>query len=244
MPGPLPPSGSARSVTRFTEIWDKGKATVIVSETTVTDPEGRLLWTTKRSIFARGEGGLGGERGRQHRSSHRIAHPTSRCRCRPAAAGAAIPALRRPQCAALRSGIRCGGWFSATDPARLVHLRHRMQSDRRHPPRRRREPGSLLRRPVRRRGVPRRDTEGQHLEETPTSCWPSSPRQAATTPPCCPAWSSFWRRSLGGTAASPLRDIPVRGYPGEPAVPRPQCTSEADANLSLDPCVSRTSKGA
>jgi acyl dehydratase len=36
---------------------------VIVSETTVTDPDGKLLWTTKRSIFARGEGGFGGERG-------------------------------------------------------------------------------------------------------------------------------------------------------------------------------------
>jgi hypothetical protein len=31
VPGPLPPSGTARSVQRFTEIWDKGKAAVIVS---------------------------------------------------------------------------------------------------------------------------------------------------------------------------------------------------------------------
>jgi FAD binding domain len=30
---PLPASGSARSVTRSTEVWDKGKAAVIVSET-------------------------------------------------------------------------------------------------------------------------------------------------------------------------------------------------------------------
>ena len=57
------PSGTARSVQKFTEIWDKGKAAVIVSEMTVTDPDGRLLWRTKRSIFARGEGGFGGERG-------------------------------------------------------------------------------------------------------------------------------------------------------------------------------------
>ncbi|TXI41495.1 MAG: MaoC family dehydratase, partial [Mycobacterium sp.] len=63
VPGPLPPSGTARSVQRFTEIWDKGKAAVIVSESTVTDPHGKVLWTTKRSIFARGEGGFGGERG-------------------------------------------------------------------------------------------------------------------------------------------------------------------------------------
>jgi len=63
VPAPLPPSGTAQSLQRFTEIWDKGKAAVIVSETTVTDPDGNLLWTTKRSIFARGEGGFGGERG-------------------------------------------------------------------------------------------------------------------------------------------------------------------------------------
>ncbi|MBO0880322.1 MAG: MaoC family dehydratase N-terminal domain-containing protein [Mycobacterium sp.] len=62
-PTPLPPTGSAKAVTRFTDIWDKGKAAVIWSETRVTAPDGALLWTQKRSIFARGEGGFGGERG-------------------------------------------------------------------------------------------------------------------------------------------------------------------------------------
>jgi len=62
-PGPIPPSGTGTAVTRFTEIWDKGKAAVIWSETTVADPNGTLLWTQKRSIFARGEGGFGGDRG-------------------------------------------------------------------------------------------------------------------------------------------------------------------------------------
>lgn len=61
--GPLPASGSARAVTRFTEIWDKGKAAVIVSETSVSDLAGIPLWKTTRSIFARGEGGFGGDRG-------------------------------------------------------------------------------------------------------------------------------------------------------------------------------------
>ena len=60
---PLPPSGSGRATTRITDIWDKGKAAVIVNETTVTDLDGNPLWSTKRSIFARGEGGFGGERG-------------------------------------------------------------------------------------------------------------------------------------------------------------------------------------
>jgi len=63
VPGPIPPSGTGRAVTRFTEIWDKGKAAVIWSETTVTTLDGGPLWTQKRSIFARGEGGFGGDRG-------------------------------------------------------------------------------------------------------------------------------------------------------------------------------------
>ena len=63
VPGPIPTSGRAWSKQRFTEIWDKGKAAVIVSESTVTDESGTVLWTTTRSIFARGEGGFGGERG-------------------------------------------------------------------------------------------------------------------------------------------------------------------------------------
>jgi acyl dehydratase len=63
VPGPIPPWGSATAVTRITEIWDKGKAAVIWSETEVSDPDGTPLWTQKRSIFARGEGGFGGDRG-------------------------------------------------------------------------------------------------------------------------------------------------------------------------------------
>jgi acyl dehydratase len=59
---PLPPSGTARSAGKVVEIWDKGKAAVIVTETTASDDKGPL-WTIRRSIFARGEGGFGGERG-------------------------------------------------------------------------------------------------------------------------------------------------------------------------------------
>ena len=36
---------------------------MIWSETRVTAPDGTLLWTQRRSIFARGEGGFGGDRG-------------------------------------------------------------------------------------------------------------------------------------------------------------------------------------
>ena len=63
VPAPLPASRSARSVTRLVDIWDKGKAALIVSETTVTALDGTPLFSQKRSIFARGEAIAGGERG-------------------------------------------------------------------------------------------------------------------------------------------------------------------------------------
>ncbi|MEO8814976.1 MAG: MaoC/PaaZ C-terminal domain-containing protein [Mycobacterium sp.] len=63
VPAPLPPSGSARAVSKIVEVWDKGKAAVVVLETSVTGADGTPLWTQRRSIFARGEGGFGGERG-------------------------------------------------------------------------------------------------------------------------------------------------------------------------------------
>jgi acyl dehydratase len=62
-PAPLPASGSARAISRIVEVWDKGKAAVVVLETSVASTDGTPLWTQRRSIFARGEGGFGGERG-------------------------------------------------------------------------------------------------------------------------------------------------------------------------------------
>jgi acyl dehydratase len=63
VPAPLPASGSARAISRIVDVWDKGKAAVVVLETSVTGDDGTLLWTQQRSIFARGEGGFGGSRG-------------------------------------------------------------------------------------------------------------------------------------------------------------------------------------
>lgn len=60
---PLPADGAGRAVTRVADVHDKGSAAVIVTETLVTDPAGVPLWTSTSSIFARGEGGFGGERG-------------------------------------------------------------------------------------------------------------------------------------------------------------------------------------
>lgn len=61
--GPLPTSGTATVNTRISEIWDKGKAAVIWQEGVATAPSGEGLWTTRSSIFVKGEGGWGGDRG-------------------------------------------------------------------------------------------------------------------------------------------------------------------------------------
>ncbi|GAA4724697.1 MaoC/PaaZ C-terminal domain-containing protein [Phytohabitans rumicis] len=54
---PLPPSGTAQSRSRIADVYDKGSSAIIVIET-VTD-----YFTIRRSVFVRGEGGFGGDRG-------------------------------------------------------------------------------------------------------------------------------------------------------------------------------------
>jgi acyl dehydratase len=60
---PLPVSGKARATVRVADVWDKGSAAVVVTATEVRDLDGAPLWTATSTIFARGEGGFGGERG-------------------------------------------------------------------------------------------------------------------------------------------------------------------------------------
>jgi acyl dehydratase len=61
--GPLPPSAQAVASERVAALQDKGKAAVIELETAVSTPSGEPMWTSAMRIFARGEGGFGGERG-------------------------------------------------------------------------------------------------------------------------------------------------------------------------------------
>lgn len=58
----LPPAAEARLTSRVTEVWDKGKAAVLGCEGTVEDDQGPIF-TTKATLFVRGAGGFGGERG-------------------------------------------------------------------------------------------------------------------------------------------------------------------------------------
>jgi acyl dehydratase len=63
---PLPSAGSVRATTRVTDIFDKGEGVgaLIVTQSEIGDREsGDKLATTTSTIFARGNGGFGGERG-------------------------------------------------------------------------------------------------------------------------------------------------------------------------------------
>lgn len=60
---PLPPASRLRAQVRITDIFDKGKAALAVLETHVGDAAGTPLWSSRMSLFLRGEGGCGGPRG-------------------------------------------------------------------------------------------------------------------------------------------------------------------------------------
>jgi acyl dehydratase len=60
----IPPEGEIESVGEITAMWDKGKGAVVemVSASTLV-ATGKPLFNVRMSIFLRGEGGFGGERG-------------------------------------------------------------------------------------------------------------------------------------------------------------------------------------
>lgn len=60
---PLPTSGTITSVPKIVGIFDKGSGLLMVTDTTSTDENGDVLVVTKSSMFIRGLGGFGGERG-------------------------------------------------------------------------------------------------------------------------------------------------------------------------------------
>ena len=62
--GEIPPDGEIESTGKITGIYDKGSAAVVEFESTSTDvATGNPLLKTKMSMFCRGEGGWGGDRG-------------------------------------------------------------------------------------------------------------------------------------------------------------------------------------
>lgn len=73
--GRIPVAGQARVRTRIADVYDKGSAAVIVQEGEAVDSTGTALWTTRSSIFARGEGGFGGKRGPSMRAEQPSREP-------------------------------------------------------------------------------------------------------------------------------------------------------------------------
>jgi acyl dehydratase len=62
--GPLPTNAEGLTLTRrISDVWDKGKAAVIWQEHEARDASGNLVYSTRSSIFVKGEGGFGGSRG-------------------------------------------------------------------------------------------------------------------------------------------------------------------------------------
>ncbi len=62
--GALPTSGDVIGVSRVTGIYDKGSGALVAMESEATDPAtGDLRWKSRMSIFVKGEGGFGGDRG-------------------------------------------------------------------------------------------------------------------------------------------------------------------------------------
>jgi acyl dehydratase len=60
---PIPTSGTITTTPTIKAVYDKGKAAVVVVDTESVDGAGRLLFRNTSSIFVRGEGGFGGDRG-------------------------------------------------------------------------------------------------------------------------------------------------------------------------------------
>jgi acyl dehydratase len=81
---PLPVQGTVRTVSTVTGIYDKGSGALVVSENVAVDTAtGDDLVTSRASVFIRGEGGFGGDRGpgdgwqRPDREpDHRVVQPT------------------------------------------------------------------------------------------------------------------------------------------------------------------------
>ena len=60
---PLPPEAELSGRSSIVDIYDKGKAALLVFQTETQDASGDLLYTVRMSLFLRGEGGFGGEGG-------------------------------------------------------------------------------------------------------------------------------------------------------------------------------------
>ncbi len=61
--GPIPEQGKVKSYPRISAIYDKGKGALVEIEVTTRDSKEKPLFLNRFSVFIRGEGGFGGEKG-------------------------------------------------------------------------------------------------------------------------------------------------------------------------------------
>src|SRR5262245_57452333 len=61
--GPIPTSGTVVTTPTIKAVYDKGKGALVVVQTETVDSKGKVLFRGTSGIFARGEGGFGGDRG-------------------------------------------------------------------------------------------------------------------------------------------------------------------------------------
>ncbi|WP_425432324.1 MaoC/PaaZ C-terminal domain-containing protein [Haloechinothrix alba] len=61
---PIPPEGAALTTTRIADMYDKGKAALVVIESeSIDEQSGELLFRTSMALYISGAGGWGGDRG-------------------------------------------------------------------------------------------------------------------------------------------------------------------------------------
>src|SRR5262249_41524778 len=63
VPAPIPTEGTVITTPTIKAVYDKGKGAVVVVGTESVDEKGTVLFRATSSIFVRGEGGFGGDRG-------------------------------------------------------------------------------------------------------------------------------------------------------------------------------------
>jgi acyl dehydratase len=75
---PIPPSGAFETRAEVTGIYDKGKGALVVVRAATTDERGEPVFENEFSLFVRGEGGFGGERGPEEAHGVTPRDPVSR----------------------------------------------------------------------------------------------------------------------------------------------------------------------
>ena len=156
---PIPARAKIETHGRIAGIYDKGKAALIVVEVETKEQGGAPLFTNRFSIFARGEGGFGGESGPKAGNEAPTRAPDAVVESPTVSHQALLYRLsgdKNPLHA--DPGVREARRLRQADPARAVLVRDRLQGRRRRAARRRRRAqGRALPGALRGRALPRRD---------------------------------------------------------------------------------------